>query len=97
MLNILWQWLFSNAADCLYSLFLLSTFLIVGLEKFCDIKCRSSGMSPSVAVVVATIRALKMHGGGPEISSSGLPEEYLKVSFFTAWFMIQGGSRKRED
>lgn len=35
----------------------------LGGEKFLDIKCRSAGLSPSVCVVVATIRALKMHGG----------------------------------
>lgn len=52
----------------------------LGLEKFCDIKCRTAGMAPSAAVVVSTIRALKMHGGGPEITSSGLPKEYQEVS-----------------
>lgn len=35
----------------------------LGAEKFFDIKCRKAGISPSVAVIVATIRALKMHGG----------------------------------
>jgi len=35
----------------------------LGAEKFIDIKCRKAGLSPSAAVVVATIRALKMHGG----------------------------------
>jgi formate--tetrahydrofolate ligase len=35
----------------------------LGAEKFFDIKCRKAGLSPSAAVVVATIRALKMHGG----------------------------------
>lgn len=35
----------------------------LGAEKFCDIKCRIAGLRPSAAVVVATIRALKMHGG----------------------------------
>ena len=35
----------------------------LGAEKFFDIKCRSAGLSPSAAVLVATIRALKMHGG----------------------------------
>jgi formate--tetrahydrofolate ligase len=37
----------------------------LGAEKFLDIKCRQAGLSPSAAVVVATIRALKMHGGVP--------------------------------
>jgi formate--tetrahydrofolate ligase len=35
----------------------------LGAEKFFDIKCRSAGLSPDAAVIVATIRALKMHGG----------------------------------
>jgi formate--tetrahydrofolate ligase len=35
----------------------------LGAEKFLDIKCRKAGLSPSAAVVVATVRALKMHGG----------------------------------
>ena len=35
----------------------------LGAEKFLDIKCRASGLHPSAVVVVATIRALKMHGG----------------------------------
>jgi formate--tetrahydrofolate ligase len=35
----------------------------LGGEKFCDIKCRIGGLAPSVAVVVGTVRALKMHGG----------------------------------
>jgi len=33
------------------------------MEKFFNIKCRNSGLVPDVAVIVATIRALKMHGG----------------------------------
>ena len=37
----------------------------LGAEKFFDIKCRKAGLSPSAAVVVATVRALKMHGGVP--------------------------------
>jgi formate--tetrahydrofolate ligase len=35
----------------------------LGAEKFMDIKCRKAGLKPDVAVVVATVRALKMHGG----------------------------------
>ncbi|GMI38737.1 hypothetical protein TrCOL_g8628 [Triparma columacea] len=41
----------------------------IGAEKFCDIKCRASGLKPKVAVIVATIRALKMHGGGPQVKA----------------------------
>eukprot|EP00741_Cyanophora_paradoxa_P008995 tig00001424_g8708.t1 len=39
----------------------------IGMEKFFNIKCRYSGLQPSAVVVVATIRALKMHGGGPAV------------------------------
>ncbi|MEA5079741.1 MAG: formate--tetrahydrofolate ligase [Anaerolineaceae bacterium] len=39
----------------------------MGMEKFFDIKCRYSGLVPSAVVMVATIRALKMHGGGPKV------------------------------
>ncbi len=39
----------------------------MGMEKFFDIKCRYSGLMPNVVVLVATIRALKMHGGGPKV------------------------------
>nr|CAI78554.1 methylenetetrahydrofolate dehydrogenase [uncultured Chloroflexota bacterium] len=39
----------------------------IGMEKFMDIKCRYSGLVPHVVVMVATVRALKMHGGGPRV------------------------------
>jgi methylenetetrahydrofolate dehydrogenase (NADP+) / methenyltetrahydrofolate cyclohydrolase / formyltetrahydrofolate synthetase len=39
----------------------------IGMEKFFNIKCRYSGLLPDVVVLVATIRALKMHGGGPKV------------------------------
>ena len=39
----------------------------IGFEKFANIKCRASGLKPSCAVLVATVRALKMHGGGPKV------------------------------
>jgi formyltetrahydrofolate synthetase len=38
-----------------------------GMEKFMDIKCRYSGLTPHCVVIVATVRALKMHGGGPRV------------------------------
>src|SRR5450759_4575031 len=41
----------------------------LGLEKFVDIKCRTSGLSPDCAVLVATVRALKMHGGAGKVSA----------------------------
>lgn len=39
----------------------------IGFEKFWNLKCRMSGLVPDCAVIVATIRALKMHGGGPRV------------------------------
>jgi len=39
----------------------------IGFEKFWNVKCRLSGLVPNVSVLVATIRALKMHGGGPRV------------------------------
>src|ERR1700722_13901195 len=39
----------------------------MGMEKFCNIKCRYSGLAPDCVLLVATIRALKMHGGGPKV------------------------------
>lgn len=39
----------------------------IGMEKFMNIKCRASGLTPDAAVIVATVRALKMHGGGPPV------------------------------
>ena len=43
----------------------------LGAEKFLDIKCRMAGLTPSAVVVVATVRALKMHGGVPKTELSG--------------------------
>lgn len=49
----------------------------MGCEKFIDIKCRASGLRPDAAVVVATVRALKMHGGGPKVTpGKPLAHEY---------------------
>ncbi|XP_078591799.1 C-1-tetrahydrofolate synthase, cytoplasmic-like isoform X2 [Branchiostoma floridae x Branchiostoma japonicum] len=49
----------------------------IGMEKFFDIKCRYSGLVPHVVVLVATVRALKMHGGGPKVTAGApLPREY---------------------
>jgi formate--tetrahydrofolate ligase len=51
----------------------------IGFEKFWNLKCRMSGMKPDCVVIVATIRALKMHGGGPEVKPGApLSEEYTK-------------------
>ena len=49
----------------------------IGMEKFFDIKCRYSGLIPQVVVMVATVRALKMHGGGPKVvAGKPLAAEY---------------------
>lgn len=49
----------------------------IGFEKFWNVKCRLSGLKPNVSVITATIRALKMHGGGPEVvAGRSLAPEY---------------------
>jgi formyltetrahydrofolate synthetase len=49
----------------------------IGMEKFFNIKCRYSGLIPHVVVMVATVRALKMHGGGPKVvAGKPLASEY---------------------
>ncbi len=51
----------------------------IGFEKFWNLKCRYSGLKPNCAVVVATIRALKCHGGAPiPVPGKPMPEEYAK-------------------
>lgn len=51
----------------------------IGFEKFWNIKCRLSGLKPDAVVIVATIRALKMHGGGPDVKpGKPLSEEYKR-------------------
>jgi methylenetetrahydrofolate dehydrogenase (NADP+)/methenyltetrahydrofolate cyclohydrolase/formyltetrahydrofolate synthetase len=51
----------------------------IGFEKFWNVKCRLSGLKPHVSVLTATIRALKMHGGGPPtIPGLPLPDEYRR-------------------
>ncbi|XUX01295.1 MAG: formate--tetrahydrofolate ligase [Dehalogenimonas sp.] len=49
----------------------------IGFEKFWNIKCRVSGLRPNCAVIVATVRALKMHGGGPKV----VPGKPLDVAY----------------
>ncbi|KAK9128549.1 hypothetical protein Syun_017346 [Stephania yunnanensis] len=50
----------------------------IGTEKFMNIKCRYSGLTPQCAIIVATVRALKMHGGGPEVvAGKPLDHAYL--------------------
>ncbi|ATW27246.1 formate--tetrahydrofolate ligase [Candidatus Formimonas warabiya] len=51
----------------------------IGFEKFWNVKCRLSGLTPNVSVLVCTVRALKMHGGGPTVvPGRPLPEAYTK-------------------
>ena len=51
----------------------------IGFEKFWNVKCRFSGLTPNVSVITATIRALKMHGGGPRVAPGrSLPDEYAR-------------------
>ncbi|MFO7769294.1 MAG: formate--tetrahydrofolate ligase [bacterium] len=51
----------------------------IGMEKFFDIKCRYSGLVPHVVVMVATVRALKMHGGGPAVKAGApLDRAYIE-------------------
>jgi formate--tetrahydrofolate ligase len=51
----------------------------IGFEKFWNLKCRFSGLVPDAVVIVATIRALKMHGGGPTVKP-GIPLDEAYVS-----------------
>ena len=51
----------------------------IGFEKFWNVKCRLSGLTPHVSILTSTIRALKMLGGGPKVvPGRPLPEEYSK-------------------
>ncbi|HXX80820.1 MAG TPA: formate--tetrahydrofolate ligase [Thermodesulfovibrionales bacterium] len=51
----------------------------IGFEKFWNVKCRFSGLKPHVSVLTTTVRALKMHGGGPKVvAGKALPDEYTK-------------------
>lgn len=56
----------------------------MGMEKFCNIKCRMSGLKPDATVIVATTRALKMHGGGPDVTpGKPLHDTYTKEDLVT--------------
>ncbi|MEW6443125.1 MAG: formate--tetrahydrofolate ligase [bacterium] len=56
----------------------------IGFEKFWNLKCRFSGLKPNAAVIVATIRALKCHGGAPiPVPGKPMPEEYKSEN--VAW------------
>ena len=54
----------------------------IGFEKFWNVKCRLSGLTPNVAVIIVTVRALKMHGGGPRVASGlPIPSDYTTENF----------------
>ncbi|KAF8636469.1 hypothetical protein AX17_003285 [Amanita inopinata Kibby_2008] len=56
----------------------------MGMEKFCNIKCRVSGLKPDATVIVATTRALKMHGGAPDVTpGKPLHDTYTKEDLVT--------------
>jgi len=58
----------------------------MGMEKFLDIKCRYSGLIPSAVVLVATVRALKMHGGGPKVTAgTPLDPAYTQENLELLW------------
>merc|ERR1719266_456072 len=69
----------------------------IGMEKFFNIKCRYSGLVPHAVVLVATVRALKMHGGGPpvvagtplkpEYTQSNLPHDVADLEDSTQGFL----------
>ncbi len=60
----------------------------VGFEKFWNVKCRISDLSPNVVVIVATIKALKYHGGAPSLRpGSPIPKEYFEENL--EW--VEGG------
>ena len=62
----------------------------IGFEKFWNLKCRASGLKPNAVVVVATIRALKMHGGGPRVRPGvALDEAYTKENLA----LVEAGSQ----
>ena len=53
----------------------------IGFEKFWNVKCRYSGLKPNVSVLVATVRSLKMHGGGPKVVAGvAIPDAYKKAA-----------------
>ena len=61
----------------------------LGAEKFFDIKCRAAGLTPSAAVIVATVRALKMHGGTPKSALSAPDTQALARGFANLAVHIQ--------
>uniref|UniRef100_A0A667ZTL5 C-1-tetrahydrofolate synthase, cytoplasmic n=1 Tax=Myripristis murdjan TaxID=586833 RepID=A0A667ZTL5_9TELE len=75
----------------------------IGMEKFFNIKCRYSGLRPHVVVLVATVRALKMHGGGPTVKfAENLPDSWMEIQLVFLFisnllFLICAGPTRRTD
>ncbi len=59
----------------------------IGFEKFWNVKCRISGLKPNVSVLTTTIRALKMHGGGPEGGAGS--SRFLKNTRRRTWVCLR--------
>ena len=74
------MWLFSRTNLSLIILVTEAGFgADIGMEKFFDIKCHYSDLVPNAVVLVATVRALKMHGGGPAVTAGvPLPPAYTE-------------------
>ena len=71
----------------------------IGFEKFWNLKCRFSGLTPNCSVLVCTIRALKMHGGGPKVApgkaaGQGLHGEERPPWWRRAWKTSSPTSRR---
>ncbi len=56
----------------------------IGFEEFWNLKCRFSGLVPNCSVIVATVRALKMHGGGPKVTP-GQPLDTAYIEKIRNW------------
>jgi methylenetetrahydrofolate dehydrogenase (NADP+)/methenyltetrahydrofolate cyclohydrolase/formyltetrahydrofolate synthetase len=67
----------------------------IGGEKFFNIKCLNSGLVPNCAVIVCTVRALKMHGGGPPVGPGNLPAIYREPNLELLKAGIESNLRKQ--
>lgn len=77
LLNLNFRFLFIHKIYCFWPLKGFGSD--IGMEKFFNIKCRTSGKIPNAVVLVTTVRALKMHGGGPAVTPGApLKPEYTE-------------------
>ena len=68
----------------------------IGGEKFFDIKCRAGGLTPAACVLVATVRALKLHGGAPAVvAGKPIPAECVRSVAVHSAVVLWGGVRGR--